>query len=180
MHRHRRVNVQMIKNQTEQEADPSSTDLRLGTATPYLHSRKAGITILLEGKKKSEANSMDEESSRKSHGRTVWGWGEFLQNKGLFYFARRPGKSHHCITESHILWESLSSHWKGEILGDINWSFTNAWRQREQERITKQATECHPTTSLPPPPPSGNSYRAPAKSHSAAKGQWLCCSPNYF
>ena len=78
MHRHQRVNVQMTKNQTEQEADPSSTDLRLGTATPYLHSRKAGITILLEGKKDSEANSMDEESSRKSHGGTAWGWGEFL------------------------------------------------------------------------------------------------------
>lgn len=40
--------------------------------------------VLLEGKKGSEANSMDEESSRKSHGGTAWG-GYFLQNKGLFH-----------------------------------------------------------------------------------------------
>lgn len=45
--------------------------------------QEAGITVLLEGKKGSEANSMDEESSRKSHGGTAWGGG--LQNKGLFY-----------------------------------------------------------------------------------------------
>lgn len=41
--------------------------------------------------------------------------------------------------ESHVLWEIPSSHLKGEILGDTNWSFPNAWRQRELEtlRITK-------------------------------------------
>lgn len=47
--------------------------------------QEAGIAVLLEGKKGSEANSMDEESSRKSHGGTAWEGGGFLQNKGLFY-----------------------------------------------------------------------------------------------
>lgn len=124
---------------------------------------------------------MDVESSRKSHGGTAWG-GVVSPEQGTVSFAHCPGKSHCCVTESHILWEIPSSHLKGEILGDTNWSFTNAWRQRELEtlRITKQVTECHPTLSLPPPPASGNSYRVPAKSHSAVKGQRLCSSPNYF
>lgn len=58
------------------------------------------------------------------------------------------------MTELHILWETPSSHLKCEILGDINWSFTNVGRQRKLEtlRITKQATEYHPTVSLPPHP----------------------------
>lgn len=93
---------------------------------------------------------MDEDSSRKSEGGVTWK--KSPEQGNVFNFAQSHGKSHCCITELHILREISPLHLECEILGDINWSFTNVRRQRKLKTpiIAKQATEYHPIISLPP------------------------------
>lgn len=106
--------------------------------------------ILRQGKNKSEANNMDEDSSRKSESGVTWKRKISPEQGHVFNFAQSHGKSHCCITESHILREISSLHLECEILGDINWSFTNVWRQRELETENYKASHRIPSNHIAP------------------------------
>lgn len=105
----------------------------------------------------------------------------YPEHGSVFNFAQSHGKSLLGITELHILRETSSLHSECEILGDINWSFTNVWKQRKLEtlRITKQATEHHPTISLPLLPLK-QQLRGPGQEPRYCEGSAALLQPKLF
>jgi hypothetical protein len=147
--------------------------------SPNSSSGKAGVMILRQGKNKSEPYYLDVDSSGKSESRVIWKNKISPEHGNIFNFAQSR------VVAAQQNYTSLGRYlpftWSVKCLaistkasqmyeGRENWRL---WELQSKPRNTIQPYRSHPC-------PSSNSYMALAKSHSAAKGQRLCCSQNYF